>query len=149
MKTLIAFICIIALSFVAGQASAQNITFGPAETYRSVTKILPTDTVNTSTEVGKVYLVDCPSPYTYILNAKATRTSTNKACAFYLYGSINGVNYYAIGSPIAWKQTTADTAVIFNSGTTAVNWRFLKATLKANASGARATLGAQYLKIGR
>ncbi|HLO59052.1 MAG TPA: hypothetical protein VK172_14755 [Lentimicrobium sp.] len=147
LKLIIGFLAFSIMMAIA-PVRAQDVKFSTDDTYRSCTTIQATDTVNTNTEKGKIFLVDKPLAYTYILTAKATRTSTAKACQFILYGSINGVDYFAIGNPIAWKQATADTTVVFNSSTTTVNWRFLKCTLKAAASGARARLGNQYLKIG-
>lgn len=116
--------------------------------YRSITRILATDTVNTNTEVGKIFQVESLTPYSYLLNSSATRTSSNKTVYFYLYGSINGVKYYPVDT-LTWKQTTADTTVLFTSGSNTVNWRFLKSTIKAGESGSRATIGGQYLKVAR
>lgn len=149
IKALISLAFLVAMVFAAAPMQGQDIKFSPGEYYRSLPagKILVTDTVNTNTEKGKVWLIDQPKAYTYIINASATRTAANKAHVFTLYGSINGVKYESI-STVAWKATTADTTVTFNSGTTAVNWRFLKVSLKANASGARATLGPQWIKLG-
>jgi hypothetical protein len=150
MKAFLSLMFCMALMTIGSiPGQSQDVKFNPGETYRSLPtyKILASDTVNTNTEKSKIWLIDQNKAYTYIVNVAATRTAANKAHVFTLYGSINGVNYYSI-TTVAWKATTADTVVVFNSGTTAVNWRFFKVALKANTSGARATLGSQYVKIG-
>lgn len=133
---------------VAIVPAKSQVLVDKGQDYRTYTRILPTDTVNTNTEVGKIFQVESLTPYQYLLNSSASRTSTGKLVYFYLYGSINGVKYYPIDT-IAWRQSSADTTVLFNSGSNTVNWRFLKSTIKAAASGSRATIGGQYLKIAR
>ena len=80
--------------------------------------------------------------------ASATRVSDSGQVNFYLYGSMDNVKYYTI-TAIPWYMTTADTAVMFNSNTTYVAWRYLKTSIKGVGSTTRAKLGNLYLNINR
>lgn len=149
MKRLILLLFFAAgILFLSAEAQTVNVRFNPTETFRTFSAVTAADTVNGTAELGKVFFVNKGYKYTYMCQASATRVSDSGQVNFILYGSMDGTKYYTV-TTIPWYMTTIDTAVMFNSNTTYVAWRYLKTSIKGVGSGTRAKLGNLYLNVNK
>lgn len=141
------FLLLACVILVAVKPAKSQVEFGKYDVQRSQ-KLVAADTINGAAELGKVYTVNQESDYGYLLLSKAHNVAHVGNVSFILYGSINNVDWVPIET-ITWKVTSADTAVVHNSTTTKVRWKFLKESIKGVSAGNRTTLTGHELRISK
>ena len=131
---------------IGAQAQTADKSFEVTDTWGSITQIKTTDTAYGTATIGKIWKVNKPYDYGYVMQMKAHSRTKVGDVTFTISGSIDGTNFISI-STVTWKVSTADTTVVFNSSTTQVRWTYIKGSINGGTAGGKTTLGTQYLKI--
>ncbi|NJM14018.1 MAG: hypothetical protein HC896_00295 [Bacteroidales bacterium] len=129
---------VLALGFVltALTVCAQTATSFKKDDAAVYYRATPADSVKGQNTISKQFLVNRLPDYGYYVQASADSIVRSGTVDFVLFGSIDGNKRYPLDT-ITWSVSSADTTVIFNSGSTKVGYTYIGVSLTTKAAQAK------------